>query len=260
MAAALPTWDQIPKSGALDGMVGGGGGSTLARSHALNTSTAAELNDGSSEGSDDLAVGAARNALVQRLVDSLLHDVRNPLNALSINLDVLTEKIRRDLGEVPASQEKNLKVMREQIFRVDGILRQFAEFLAPRRDPSRSVFDVSEIVKQALSVLGHECRRAMVKVRQMIEPDLKTSGDAAALRFLAVQVLLRGVIRAGAEGELDVTLQREERGIALRVRDGGGDPREPFAHAALALQQVASRLGGSAEMEGSEARIFLPLA
>ena len=75
-------------------------------------------------------VGAARNAVAQRLMDSLLHDVRNPLNALSINLDVLTEKIRRELGEIPAAQEKNLKVMREQIFRVDAVLRQFADFMA----------------------------------------------------------------------------------------------------------------------------------
>ena len=37
----------------------------------------------------DPVVGAARYVAVPTLMDSLLHDVRNPLNALSINLEVL---------------------------------------------------------------------------------------------------------------------------------------------------------------------------
>src|SRR6476646_8256161 len=77
-------------------------------------------------------VQAAKYALVQRLIDSMLHDARNPLNALAINLDVLTEKLRGPDRLVPPNQEKNLKAMREQIFRVDGILKTFSDYLAPK--------------------------------------------------------------------------------------------------------------------------------
>ncbi len=44
------------------------------------------------EGADPV-VDAARYGAVPTLMDSLLHDVRNPLNALSIHLDVLTAKL-----------------------------------------------------------------------------------------------------------------------------------------------------------------------
>jgi signal transduction histidine kinase len=208
----------------------------------------------------DLAVGAARNAITHRLIDSLLHDVRNPLNALSINLDVLTEKLRREQGDIPPTQEKNLKVMREQIFRVDGILKQFAEFLAPRPDPMRGPVDVSEVVRQTLQILGHECRRAMVKIRQMIEPDLKTAGASAAVHFVTLQLVFRALIRAGAEGEVDVTLQREGDHAVLRVRDGLTEGREPFPHAGAALAALSAELGGEVRFNGAEAQLLLPLA
>ena len=225
----------------------------------MGTSSVADLTAPPAGGSD-LAVGAARNAITHRLIDSLLHDVRNPLNALSINLDVLTEKLRREQGEIPPTQEKNLKVMREQIFRVDGILKQFADFMAPRPDPVRGAVDLSEAVKQALQILGHECRRAMVKVRQMIEPDLKTAGASGAVRFLTLQLLFRALMRAGTEGEVDVTLQREASTAVLRIRDGSTEPREPFPHAAAALTALAAELGGEVRFNGCEAQLLLPLA
>jgi signal transduction histidine kinase len=226
----------------------------------VGTSSAVELTTSSQSGRSDLEVSAARQAVTIRLVDSLLHDVRNPLNALSINLDVLTEKLRREHGEISPAQEKNLKVMREQIFRVDGILKQFAEFMAPRPDVVRAPVDLSESVRQALQLLAHECRRSMLKVRQMIEPDLKTVGTSGAVRFLALQMLFRGVARAGMEGEVDVTLQREGSGAVLRIRDGSPDAREPFPHASAALATLAADIGGEVRLSGPEAQLLLPLA
>lgn len=226
----------------------------------MGTSSAAELTPPSQSGNSEVEVSAARQAITHRLVDSLLHDVRNPLNALSINLDVLTEKLRREHGAISPGQEKNLKVMREQIFRVDGILKQFAEFMAPRPDATRAPVDLSEAVRQAMQLLAHECRRSMLRVRQMIEPDLKTLGSSATVRFLALQLLFRGVARAGVEGELDVTLQREGAGAVLRVRDGSADAREPFPQARSALGTVAAETGGEVRINGSEAQLFLPLA
>jgi signal transduction histidine kinase len=225
----------------------------------LGTLPAADLS-APLESATDLAIGAARNAIVHRLVDSLLHDVRNPLNALSINLDVLTEKLRREQGEIPAAQQKNLKAMREQIFRVDGILKQFADFMAPRPEAVRDPVDLSEAVRQALQILGHECRRSMVKVRQMLEPELKTVGASGAVRFLVIQLLFRALARAGTEGEMDVTLQREGGVAVLRIRDGSTDGREPFPHAGAALTALTTELGGKIQVGGSEAQLFLPLA
>lgn len=193
-------------------------------------------------------------------MDSLLHDVRNPLNALSINLDVLTEKLRREQGEIPAAQEKNLKVMREQIFRVDAILKQFSDYLAPRADHGApQVIDASEIIRQTVHLLGHECRRSMIKVRQMMDPDLRIRGSAASLRFVVLQAVFRGIVRAGNEGELDITFQRDGDRVVLRVKDGTPGGEEPFDNGTIALQSLAAELCGEARIAGGDLQIFFPL-
>jgi signal transduction histidine kinase len=115
-------------------------------------------------------------------MDSLLHDVRNPLNALSINLEVLSEKLKGEAGEVPASQAKNLKAMRDQIQRVDGILRQFTEFIVLRGGAAGEA-GLSEVAKRSLEVLAHESRRRRLKVQTAIEPNVSVRlQDTSELR------------------------------------------------------------------------------
>lgn len=219
----------------------------------MGSSSAVERSVTAASGESELTVGAARSALSRRLLDSLLHDVRNPLNALSINLDVLTEKLRREQGEIPPAQEKNLKVMREQIFRVDAILRQFSEYMAPRPEQGGPrPADLSEIVRECLVVLGHESRRAMIKVRQMVEPDLKVKGAATSIRFMALQSIFRALARSGQEGEVDVTLQRDGDRAVLRVKDNAAEDLEPFPQAPLALQALAVDCGAELRVHGSE--------
>ncbi|HXN41127.1 MAG TPA: histidine kinase dimerization/phospho-acceptor domain-containing protein, partial [Myxococcaceae bacterium] len=78
----------------------------------------------------DPVIGGLQWQTARALVLGLLHDARNPLNALAINLEVLTDKLRQ--SEAPATGEKNVKAMREQIRRIDSMLRRFGDFLAPR--------------------------------------------------------------------------------------------------------------------------------
>src|SRR4051812_7861377 len=101
---------------------------------------------------------AASQAATTQLVESLLHEARNPLNALAINLEVLTEKLKDDAGAVDPSLEKNLRAMREQVFRTDAILRSFAEFLVTQQGHF-SEMSLPEILERAVEVLGHEARK-----------------------------------------------------------------------------------------------------
>ena len=109
-------------------------------------------------------IRAVRWSAAVRLMDSLVHDVRNPLNALAINVEILHEKLSRAAGgEAPAAQAKNLQAMREQISRVNGMLGDFARFLAPA-PAAPAVLSLSQMVKDAALVLGHASRRARVKL------------------------------------------------------------------------------------------------
>jgi phosphoglycerate-specific signal transduction histidine kinase len=191
----------------------------------------------------DPVVGAARYSAVPTLMDSLLHDVRNPLNALSINLEVLSEKLKGETGEVPASQAKNIKAMRDQIQRVDGILRQFAEFIVLRGGSSGEV-GLSEVTKRSLEVLAHESRRRRIKLQIEIEPDLRVKlADTSELSFFLVQALLRAFGRTEAGMEVGVAVRSEGSQAVLEVTDPAGSTPESAPDVVAALGLRCAQLG-----------------
>ncbi|HEY1332614.1 MAG TPA: histidine kinase dimerization/phospho-acceptor domain-containing protein, partial [Myxococcaceae bacterium] len=140
-------------------------------------------------------IRSVRWSAAVRLMDSLVHDVRNPLNALAINVEILQEKLARAAGgEVPPTQAKNLQAMREQVARVNGMLGDFARFLAPS-PTAPAVQSLSSMVRDAVGVLGHAGRRARVKV--MVDVPEGQSAveamDASALAFLVLIPVLRAL-------------------------------------------------------------------
>lgn len=207
----------------------------------------------------DVAVAAAYTAAA-RLMDGLLHDARNPLNALAINLEVLSEKLRAEDGEVPAAQERNLKAMREQIFRVDAILRRFAEFIAPRPSGGGEL-DLAETLEKAVEVVGHDSRKRRVRVRPVLEPGLAVrSEDVSLLHLLVVQPLLRALARAPSGSDVDLVLSKQESRALVRVTDAGGVQAEPHPELLPALEVLAREHGAELRIQDGQCELSFPLA
>jgi signal transduction histidine kinase len=178
---------------------------------------------------------ATSHATTAQLVESLLHDTRNPLNAMAINLEVLSEKLKDDSGTVPPPLEKNIKAMREQVFRVDAILRSFAEFLV-WRPGQLAEMNLAQVLSCALEVLGHDVRKRRLKVKvDLAEEGLPARlSDPLTLRFLAYQSLHRAVLRSEPGQEIQVALRRDGERTVLKVQDAGGEGEpDPLLRPAL---------------------------
>jgi signal transduction histidine kinase len=211
---------------------------------------------------DDPSVDAARHRLTTALIDSLLHDARNPLNALSINLEVLAERLRRESGGTLAPQhDKNIKTIREQILRVDGVMKQFADFIAPRASGAEQA-ELSSLIQRAVEVVGHEARRRRVALRPIIEANVKIRSeglaDAQALHFVLMAALSRAIARSPSPGEVTVTLRREEASALLRIEDAGGDAADP-PEIERALDVMARQHRGQASIRAGQTEVRLPL-
>jgi signal transduction histidine kinase len=210
------------------------------------------------EGADPV-VDAARYGAVPTLMDSLLHDVRNPLNALSIHLEVLSEKLKGDTGQVPPSQEKNLKAMREQIQRVDFIMRRFSEFIVSRSG-SPGDADLSETVTRAIEVLAHESRRRRLQVRPTVAPGVRARlTDLGELNFLVVQALMRAYGRSESGAEVSVSVRAEGALAVLEVVDATPTSSENAPEVVAALRLRCEQLGVELQLRAGLCRLTFPL-
>jgi len=187
-----------------------------------------------------------------RLMDSLVHDVRNPLNALAINVEILHEKLGRAAGgEVPPAQAKNLQAMREQIARVNGMLGDFARFLTPPTG-APAVSSLSQVLGEALAVLGHAGRRARVKITVDVPEGQAAVAamDPSGLAFLVMVSVQRAIERTPEEGQVRVSVRDEGARVVLHVQDGGREEGEKT--------EVEEALGAGARESGAELHVRGP--
>jgi signal transduction histidine kinase len=213
-----------------------------------------------SEKDTDPVINAARFGVSSRLMDSLLHEVRNPLNAIALNLEVLTQKLKIESGVVPPGQEKNLKSIRDQVGRVDAVMRQFMEFLSDRGTGTAEV-DLTELLTRAVDIVGHECRKGRVNLKILLDADVRIPVKGGSdLSFALLQAVFRAVARAVAGAEVTVMLKREGGRAVVKIADGNLASDEPFPSANAALDLICRRYGGEHQTSSGQCILALPLS
>lgn len=157
-----------------------------------------------------------RFALVSRLADDIGHEVKNPLHAMVINLELLKRRVRSGQEE---DALKRIRVVEQEIVRVHELVEALIEFLRPPRDDSdRAELDVAlDDLMPLLRVQAHLAR---------VELEYEPAGDGAvvglprdALRHVVLGIATRALdgIRGRAGGRLIIRGTRSDADVRLRI-------------------------------------------
>ena len=177
----------------------------------------------------DRLARAERLAWVGQMLAQITHEVRNPLNAMSLNAELLAE----DLQELPEERRQEalemLGTVRSEIERLEKITEHYLA-LARRPAPTMVLTDPVELVRGVARLLDEQLRREGVELRQELPAQAALELDPDQLR----QALLNVVRNAAEAGAKTVTI-RSEAGpnyLDLVVEDDGpGFPAEDAARA-----------------------------
>lgn len=148
------------------------------------------------------------------LAANLAHEIRNPLNALSIHLDLVSEEVGGGSSEAVALAKK-------EVARLRKLVTDFLHYARPSPLQKEAV-DVPSLLRDVAAVLGPECQRAGVALDVHGMP-----GTVLADRGQLTQVLLNLGLNAiqaldGAETKRVVLrATREDDRWVLAVEDTG---------------------------------------
>jgi signal transduction histidine kinase len=179
---------------------------------------------------------AEKLAAVGTMTAGLSHEIRNPLNAASLQLSVLERRLQR----LPRDQQppllEPLTLVKDEIRRLDHILEDFLQFARPRDFVAHPV-DVSSVVHRVLDLLGGEAERRGIRLERDVPGTLPlVAGDEERLRQVLVNLGLNalqavqdgGLVRVssrpgppGPRGEatVDVVVDDDGRGVPPESRD-----------------------------------------
>ena len=185
-------------------------------------------------------------APVQRLAiaaRTLAHEVKTPLNALAIHLEVLRNKVAGgDDGSVQS--QRSIAALDSSMRQVDKLVRDFTDYSAPVTMEPKPI-DVAEILGTSLEAVGSACETKRISLtKELAAGPWQIHGDPTRLRQ-AFDNLLRNAMEAQPDGgEIHVSANKTGNELVLDISDAGpGVP--PERRAEMFEFGKTTKLGGS---------------
>ncbi len=168
-------------------------------------------------------------AAVGTMTAGLSHEIRNPLNAAALQLAVLERRALELPQEARGPLLEPLRLVRDEIRRLDHILEDFLQFARPREYVARPV-DVPHVLAKVLDFLEGEAERRHVHLVRALARVPPVRGDEERLRQVLVNLALNALDAAGPGGSVQVSCELERgdaEDVAIFVDDSGpGVPAE----------------------------------
>lgn len=170
-----------------------------------------------------------RVASLGRLTAGVAHEVKNPLNAMTIHLELMRQKLAGNVAAAPAIP--HVDVISREIRRLDDVVQGFLKFARPE-EVSLQPVDLPELMGEVFKTIDAEARAVGVTLETNVEPGLaRVEGDASMLRQALLNLAKNAVQAMPNGGRLHAGLHTARDGrVELRLEDSGvGIPPEDLA-------------------------------
>jgi len=226
------------------------------------------------------AMESERLNAVKLLAAGVAHEIGNPLNSLSIHLQLMERSIS---SLPPAAQEgirEPLSVAKEEIARLDLIITQFLRALRPSK-PEVSMCRIEEILKSTLKLMEHDIRNRNIAV-EITSPNAlpQVPLDPNQIKQAFFNVIKNALQAMPDGGSLNIGLSCTDLFAKIAFCDAGaGISREEFGRlfepyhttkadgtglGLMIVQRIVHDHGGAIEVHsepnvGTTVSILLPL-
>jgi PAS domain S-box-containing protein len=161
---------------------------------------------------------STRLAAISRLTGGVAHEIKNPLNAMALHLEVLRGKL--------AGQQPEIDVIGREIKRLDSVVKTFLNFNRPV-DLDYKPVELSDLVRQILALVAIEAGEKHVWLETAFEENLWINADPDLLKQAILNVISNGLEAMQDGGTLTARTVRAGGECLLIVGDAGpGIPLE----------------------------------
>jgi PAS domain S-box-containing protein len=218
-----------------------------------------------------------------RLTAGLAHEVRNPLNAAKLQLEIISRTARRlEASDARATIHARVDIVNAELRRLSRLLDEFLGLARPQHLAMGPV-DLGAVVREVVELQAPVAENAGVVLEATVEVDRPAHGDAAKLKQALMNLIVNSLEAIGDAGSGRVEVRASRYGddmVELSVADTGpGLPQppkqllQPFVTTKAAgtglgltiVNRIVELHGGTMEIGprpegGTVVRMHLPLA
>ena len=151
---------------------------------------------------------AERLSSLGKLAAGVAHEIRNPLNAISM----ATQRMKRDFAPAdPLKQEEFSSltvVIRDEIRRLDAIIEEFLKFSKTRRLDIKQ-YPLSEILQKIVSLLSAQAEERAVTLETRFDNSILIPIDADKFQQAMLNIVKNAMESIPANGVINITTTKE---------------------------------------------------
>ncbi|HZR58591.1 MAG TPA: ATP-binding protein [Terriglobales bacterium] len=158
-----------------------------------------------------------------RLTRGVAHEVKNPINAIVLHLQLLQSKLQ----QIDPDTRRHMDIIDSEIHRLDRVVQILVDFTRPR-DLHLEEVDFRSLLEDVFSLAAPDAEQHGVNItRDLTTESLMVRVDTDFMKQAILNVVLNGVQAMAQGGKLTISAQREEDTVVTEIRDeGGGIPAE----------------------------------
>jgi signal transduction histidine kinase len=164
---------------------------------------------------------ARRLTAINSLTGRAAHEIKNPLNSISLRIEMLRSRMAEDSPE----SQPEFDILAEEITRLDRVVRTFLDFNRPVELEPEDV-DVGTLAAEVLDFLKPEAENGRITVTLRKAPEaMVVRADSNLLRQALLNIAVNAIeaMRAGGETKRDLSVQLDNSGdnCVIRISDTG---------------------------------------
>jgi PAS domain S-box-containing protein len=160
-----------------------------------------------------------------RMTRGVAHEVKNPINAIVLHLQLLQNKLQQDDPDT----RRHMDIIGNEIHRLDRVVQILVDFTRPR-DLRLEDVDLRDILESVSVLAAPDAARHRVRVVLELSKDddvLMVRVDSDLMKQAILNLVLNGVQSMTAGGTLTLKARRDDEMILAEVQDQGcGIPPE----------------------------------
>jgi len=159
---------------------------------------------------------------IVRLAAGVAHELGNPLNSLTIHLQLIERKLKKLAEQADAAKlAESLQVCQGEVQRLDGIITHFLEAVRPQK-PELNELDLVELVEEVLLVQEAELSDRQIEVKVEVSDGLPAIlGDRGQIKQVFFNLIKNAMEAMQPGGSLRILARCDDDNVYLQFVDTG---------------------------------------